>query len=227
MIRMLWMSLRLGMSGVTFSLRPSQPHEAVEEVARCRGARGCIGVPLEAEARPVRAGQALDRASRTATRASRAGCQGSEAGSTAKPWFWLVISTCCVSRSFDRVVRAMVAELHLDRARSRGEAHDLVAQADAEGRHASVDQLARRGDRVAAGLGSPGPLDRQDARPGSASASPALAWAACTSRKCSRDRPAGAGCCARRPLDEGDHIVARASSWREALPRRHEPSVQG
>ena len=51
-----------------------------------------------------------------------------------------------------RMIRAVVAELHLEGLRPAGQRHDLVPQADAEGRIAGFHQLARGGDRVIAGL---------------------------------------------------------------------------
>ena len=54
------------------------------------------------------------------------------------------------------MVRAVMAELHLERAPARREAEQLVAEADAERRHAAVDDLADRRDRVVAGLGIAG-----------------------------------------------------------------------
>ena len=52
----------------------------------------------------------------------------------------------------DRMVRAVVAELHLQRARTAGETQQLMAEADAEGRDLPIDECADRGDRVVAGL---------------------------------------------------------------------------
>ena len=77
---------------------------------------------------------------------------GSDFGSTAKPWFWLVIDDPAGVEVLYRVVGAVVAELHLEGAARRGQRQDLVAQADAEGRQAALDECARRGDRVVAGL---------------------------------------------------------------------------
>jgi hypothetical protein len=59
-----------------------------------------------------------------------------------------------------RVVRAVMAELHLERAAAGCEAEQLVAEADAERRRAGRNDLADRFDGVLAGLGSPGPLER-------------------------------------------------------------------
>ena len=50
-----------------------------------------------------------------------------------------------------RVVGAVVAELHLHGARAAGQAEQLVAQADAEGRDVRHDQLADGVDGVVAG----------------------------------------------------------------------------
>ena len=40
------------------------------------------------------------------------------------------------------MVGAVVAELHLERARAGGQREDLVAEADAEGRQAALDEFA-------------------------------------------------------------------------------------
>ena len=61
------------------------------------------------------------------------------------------------------MIGAVVAELHLVGARAGGERHDLVAEADAEGRHAALDELARRRDRVVARLGIAGAVGEEDA----------------------------------------------------------------
>jgi hypothetical protein len=61
------------------------------------------------------------------------------------------------------VVGAVVAELHLEGLGTRGQRHDLVAQADAEGGLAAVDQLAHGGDGVVAGLGVARAVGQEDA----------------------------------------------------------------
>ena len=82
-------------------------------------------------------------------------------GSTAKPWFWLVISTLPVSEVLDGLVAAAVAELELVGAAADGEAEELVAEADAEDRQLGRDQLADAVDAYSSGAGSPGPFDRK------------------------------------------------------------------
>ena len=62
-----------------------------------------------------------------------------------------------------RVVGAVVAELHLHRPRARRERQQLVAEADAERRHAGVDDRRDRADRVGAGLGVAGPVRQEHA----------------------------------------------------------------
>ena len=52
----------------------------------------------------------------------------------------------------DRMIRAVMAEFHLQRLRANGQAENLVAEANAEQRNLALDELARRGDRVIAGL---------------------------------------------------------------------------
>ena len=91
------MSVRLGI--VRYCASPSARRSG-RTGSRCRAARARFRMALEAERRPVGAREALQACRRTATRASSAAFGGSVAGSTAKPWFWLVISTWPVSRSF-------------------------------------------------------------------------------------------------------------------------------
>ena len=114
MMRMLWMSVRLGifgkldllfapdqMAGGQASARDAAHHgieETVEQVGHVVRARARFRVSLEGKGRHIGAGDALQANRRTATCVGRR-LAGSESGSTAKPWFWLVISTCPVSRS--------------------------------------------------------------------------------------------------------------------------------
>src|SRR5262245_16256529 len=61
-----------------------------------------------------------------------------------------------------RMVRAVVAELHLERPRARGEPHELVAEANAEHRDAGrVQDLADRLDGVVARLRVAGPVGEE------------------------------------------------------------------
>ena len=88
---------------------------------------------------------------------------GSVAASTAKPWFWLVISTSAGGEVLHRLVGAAMAAIQLVGLAAQRQRQQLVAEADAEQRHAW--HRARPGSRgprtppVAAG--SPGPLDRK------------------------------------------------------------------
>ncbi|MNN22188.1 hypothetical protein D3C81_1355370 [compost metagenome] len=63
----------------------------------------------------------------------------------------------------DRMVRAMVAELHLEGLGAHGQRHDLVTQADAEGGDTACDELARGGHGVVARLGVAGAVGQEDA----------------------------------------------------------------
>ena len=73
---------------------------------------------------------------------------GSVAASTAKPWFWLVMSTCPVSRSSTGWFAPWWPNFIFSVRAPDGEAQQLVAEADAERRHAGVDD--RRGSRAIA-----------------------------------------------------------------------------
>jgi hypothetical protein len=62
-----------------------------------------------------------------------------------------------------RVVGPMMTELHLQRLRAGREAEQLMAEADAEGRHAFGDEGPDRGDGVVAGLRIAGPVGQEHA----------------------------------------------------------------
>ena len=154
MIRIEWRSLRLGMRAPALGVAARlfhQADEAVEQVADVvRPGRG-FRVALEAERGLVDVGQALQRAveERDVRRPQRrrqrlrVDREAVVLAGDADP---------AAVEVLDRVVGAVVAELHLVGARAGGERHDLVAEADAEGRHAALDELARRRDRVVARL---------------------------------------------------------------------------
>ena len=67
--------------------------------------------------------------------------------STAKPWFWLVISIAPGGQVLDGVVGAAVAEGQLEGLQAHRAAQQLVAEADAEHRQLA-DQLAHGVDDV-------------------------------------------------------------------------------
>ena len=68
--------------------------------SRCRAAPGSLRDVPESRRPADRCAPVLGGNRRRATHASAAGLQDSVDGSTAKPWFWLVITTRPVSRSF-------------------------------------------------------------------------------------------------------------------------------
>ena len=109
---------------------------------------------------------------------------GSESGSTAKPWFWLVIATLPVAQVAHRLVAAVVAELELEGPAAQGEAEELVAEADAEDRHVGVDQLADVVDdlgqrlRIARAVREHHAVDRQGQAPPRPACGPAAPSAA-------------------------------------------------
>jgi hypothetical protein len=154
------MSERFGMS--YFLLLVHQAGETVEQVADVvRAGRG-FRVALEAERRLVGAGQALQRA------VEQRDVRGAQVVGQR-----LLVHREAVVLAGDahaagievlhRVVGAVVAELHLEGLGAGGQRHDLVAQADAEGGIAVLDQLARGVDRVVAGLRVAGAVGEEHA----------------------------------------------------------------
>src|SRR6267143_7079020 len=148
MIKMLLRSLRFGIA--------HQLGEAVEEVTDVVRPRARLGMPLEAERRPVGPRQSLEGTveegdmRRPQVRLKRRRIDGEAvvlAGDHDLP----------AVEVLHRVVRAVVAELYLERLRARREAHQLVPEADAEHRRLGrVEDLADRLDGVVAGLGIAG-----------------------------------------------------------------------
>src|SRR6187200_3508900 len=61
-----------------------------------------------------------------------------------------------------RMVGAVVTELHLHRPRTRREPEQLVAKTDAERRHAAVNKIADRPNRVIAWLGIAWTVRKED-----------------------------------------------------------------
>src|SRR6476661_7800845 len=132
MIRMVLMSVRFGMSAPLH-----RRNETIEEITYVVRSWAGFRMPLEAEGRRVGEREALvgaveQRAVGDAHVAGKRRLVDREAVVLAGDQHAAAVDVD------DRMVRAVVAELHLDRARAGGEAEDLVAQADAVQR-----QLAR------------------------------------------------------------------------------------
>ncbi len=143
--------------------RPPSRRRSGRTDSRCRAARARLpGGPGNRTRASSTCAKPCSVPSKSETWVGRS-VAGSDSGSTAKPWFWLVIDDPAAVEVLDRVVGAVVAELHLVGARAGGERHDLVAEADAEGRHAALDELARRRDRVVARLGIARSVGEEDA----------------------------------------------------------------
>ena len=88
---------------------------------------------------------------------------GRESASTAKPWFWLDIQTRPSPEVDDRVIRAVVAELHFDCARAEREREQLMPQADSKQRDFAREQGARQIDGGAARGRIARPVRKQNA----------------------------------------------------------------
>src|SRR5687768_13168805 len=114
--------------------------------------RARLRMPLETEGRPIRAGQPLEG---TVEERNVRRPQGRGYGSRIYGEAVVLARNHHLPRVevLHRVVGAVVAELHLHRLRAGGEAHQLVAEADAEdGNAGGVEDLADRLDGVVAGL---------------------------------------------------------------------------
>src|SRR6185437_7549853 len=148
---------RLLLGEAQLRLQPPQHQmiEALEERLQIVRARARLRMALETERRPILEGETLERAvEERAVRGPHVGRQRRLvdreavilAGDEHPPGIEVL----------HRMVGAMVAELHLQRAPAAGEAEDLMAEADAEHRNVGVEKLAGRVDGVVAGLGVAG-----------------------------------------------------------------------
>src|SRR6516162_3506534 len=167
MIRMLWMSVRLGtgsaparllapqvlLGGLQLRLQPPQHQviEALEQRAQIVRARARFRMALEAEHRALLKGETLQRAIE-----ERAVSRNDPLRQRALIHRKAVILTRDEHASglelLHRMIRAVMAELHLHGARAGCESQDLMPETDAEHRQVGLEKALRRLDRIAAGL---------------------------------------------------------------------------
>ena len=164
------------------------------------GCRSAPGSPRDGTARRTPAGRCTPSPSFEPSNSDTCvtlAVGGSVSGSTAKPWFWLVISTLPGGEVLHRLVGAAMAALQLVGLRAQRQRQQLVAEADAEHRHAGLQHAADRRHRVFAGR-------RRIARAVGQEHAVRLRGAGCHRPSPSpaprsrgiRPRPGSAGCCA-------------------------------
>src|SRR6266705_306479 len=147
MMRTLSMSVRLGTLALFYHFR-----EPVQQIADVVRSRARFGVPLETERGPVGARRALQAPVKK--RDVGASQVRRERGRIDREAVVLAgDDDRAALQVLHRVVGAVMSELHLHGLGSGGEAHQLMAEADPEGRYPGVDDFADRADRVVAGLG--------------------------------------------------------------------------
>ena len=115
------------------------------------GAGRRFRVALKAKRRLVGAGQTLQRAVKQAD-VRRPQIGGQRGFIDRKTVVLTGDADAAGVQVFDRMVRAVVAELHLKSLGPAGQRHDLMTQANAEGRDAGFNQFAHRFNRVVASL---------------------------------------------------------------------------
>src|ERR1700756_4437101 len=168
MIRMLWMSVRLGTASASarlltaqvllgdlqLRLEPPQHQviEALEEPTQIVRTGARLRMALETENRPLREGEALQR-----TVEQRAVRRHDSLGQRALIDREAVVLTgdkhAPGLELLHRMVRAVMAELHLHGACTGGEPENLVSKTDAEHRQVRLEKALRGLDRVGARLG--------------------------------------------------------------------------
>ena len=219
-------SVRLGIASASPS-RVHQRRRSGRTGSRCRAARARLPGGPGSRTPACRCAPGPAACRRTATRASARRLAGSVFSSTAKPWFWLVMLTRPLSRSFTGWLAPWWPNFILKVLRARGQRHDLVAQADAEGRHA-----ARRSARASPRSRSRTARDRRGRWTGRCRrACSASTSAARRLRRHHRDAAAALGQHAQDvALDAvvvGDHVEARVRQpGRSRAPSCHSVSVQ-
>src|SRR3954467_10428142 len=128
-----------------------QSDETIEQVTDVVRAGTRLGMPLEAERRPIGAAKtlqaAIEQGDMSHLHVFGQGCSvyGESvilAGDHHAPGFNVL----------HRMICTMMAEFHLDRPRATGKAQQLVAQADAKRRYACINQFANGPNCVVAGL---------------------------------------------------------------------------
>ena len=141
--------------------------EAVEEIVDVVRAGARLRVALEAERRSVHEAETLQAAVEEGHVGHfRVGGKGRRIDREA-----VVLARDQHASRFNvlhRMVRAVVAELHLHRLRARRQRQQLMAEADAEDRQPGIEQLADGADRVVAGLGIARSVRQEDRRRGPA-----------------------------------------------------------
>ena len=201
-----------------------EPTEQVSTVGRPR--RG-LRVVLHGKGRPVGAGDALVRAVEQRGVRHLARRPAGVLSSTAKPWFWLVISTRPVARSFTGWFAPRWPHLELVGLRPERQRQQLVAEADAEHRHALL-QHAR---------GSPAPRIRPSPpgrparwrgtrRPARAAGSPRRSPSPAPPSPPCRRRRGSAGCCASPRSPPPPRAAAARPASRSRAPRPRSVSSQ-
>src|SRR3990167_5515848 len=157
MIRMLLMSVRLGM---LFGLH--QFDEAVKEVGNIVWPWRRFWVTLETERGLVGAGQTLQGAIK------QADVGGTQVGRQSllvdgKAMVLTGDGDPATVEVLDRMVGAVVAKLHLEGLGTGGQRHDLMPKANAEDWDAGLNQLTGRRDGIVARLGIPRAIGQEDA----------------------------------------------------------------
>ena len=158
MMRMLLRSVRLGMSVSAPSARRSG-----RTGSRCRAARATPRGGPGSRTPACRCAPGPAACRRTGTRASAAALPAAIFSSTAKPWFWLVMLTRPLSRSFTGWLAPWWPNFILKVLAPEASARIWWPRQMPKVGQAAVDQLARRRDRVVAGLGVARAVAQEDA----------------------------------------------------------------
>src|SRR5579875_91324 len=128
---------------------PHQLCEAFEQVRHVMRPRAGLGMSLETERRAVGERKALQRTVEQRD-VGHAGVGGQRRGIDRETVVLRGDQYPAVVEILHRVVGAVVAEFHLDGLRTQRDAHQLVAETDAEQGNLCIEEFARRGDRVTA-----------------------------------------------------------------------------
>ncbi len=107
--------------------------ESVEQRQQIMRTRAGFGMTLELKAALSAISMPCNEPSNSDTCVGRT-FAGRDCGSTAKPWFWLVIINPLRGQVLHGMVGTVMTELHLHGVRARPQGKQLMPQADAEHR---------------------------------------------------------------------------------------------
>src|SRR3569623_2445678 len=161
MISMLLMSVRLGIFLLPHHRLAHEPYEAIEQLGYGGRPRRRLRMTLKTErgfvgARKTRQRTVEQRNVRDAAIGRQRSRGDRESVILRRDQYLLAIQV------LHRMIGDVMAEFHFHRLAARGQRHQLMAEANAEGRYTALDQFARSGDGIIARFGIARSVGKKD-----------------------------------------------------------------